>query len=180
VVLCAAFWGRKGRYWLKKFLYSTIPVGLAILSLGGWIIAQTPNTATRVGYLEGNKVVENAKDFGKVKAIRDQAEAEMKPFNDRLKALEAKLEANTATAAERQEYQTLGQTARQTLAKWQEQQNKALAPIAESANATIAKVAKDQGFGMVFDSRIAIETGTIIYADASLDLTNAVVQALPK
>ncbi|MDX2008436.1 MAG: OmpH family outer membrane protein [Meiothermus sp.] len=155
-------------------------MGLAVLALGGFMVAQTPNTATRVAYLEGVKVVENAKGYDAVKAIRDRAEAEMKPMNDRLRALEAKIDAGTASAAERQEYQTLAQTARQTLAKWEEQQNKALAPIAETANATIARVAKAQGVGLVFDSRIAIETGTIIYADASLDLTNAVVQALPK
>lgn len=178
--MAKAVFQREGRCLLKQLFFKTIPIGLAVLSLGGWMVAQNPTTPTRVAYLEGNKIVENTKDFNKLKAVRDQAEAELKPLNDRLLTFESKIQANTATAAERQEYNTLRQTAQQTLEKWQTRQNQLLGPLAETANQTIAKVAKAQNVGFVFDSRIANQNGVIVWADDSLDLTNAVVQALPK
>ncbi len=151
-----------------------------ILALGGWLIAQSPDSASRLGYVTSTAIVEAHSDFPKVKALQDKAKAEISPINDQLKALQAKVQAGTATTQERDQYQTLSKTVRDAATRWQKQQNEVLDPINQDANKAVTKIAKEQGFGIIIDADVARESNLVIYADADLNLTDAVIKALPK
>jgi outer membrane protein len=155
---------------------------LLILSLllGGSLVAQNRPTPNRIGYVDAEKVVQAHKDFKKVQEIRNQAERELKPIRDQLQTLEAKLRAGNATAKEQQDYRVLAQSLQEAGKKWSDRANAALKPITEEIDQVIAQVAQQQGFAMILDKKVAATSGLVVYAAGELEITDAVIRALPR
>jgi len=163
---------------MKRFsLFVPILAGLLLSSL---LVAQTQPTANKIGYLNARAVVEAHPQFAKVKEIQTKAEAELKPLREQLQSLDTKLRAGNATAQEQQAYRTAAQNLEAAGQKWTEQQNAVLRPITEDIDKVIGKVAKEQGFAIVLDQEVAASSGLVVYAAQELDLTQAIVRALPK
>lgn len=155
-------------------------VMLLSLLLGGSLIAQNRTTPTRIGYVDAEKVVQAHKDFKKVQDIRNQAERELKPLRDQLQPLEAKLRAGNATAKDQQDYRVLAQSLQEAGKKWSDRASAALKPITEEIDQVIARVAQQQGFAMILDKKVAATSGLVVYAADELEITDAVIKALPK
>ncbi len=155
-------------------------VMLAGLLLGGSLIAQNRPTPTRIGYVDAEKVVQAHKDFKKVQDVRTQAERELKPLRDQIQPLEAKLRAGNATAKEQQDYRVLAQSLQEAGRKWTDRSNAVLKPITEEIDQVIARLAQQQGFAIVLDKKVAASSGLVVYAADELEITDAVVRALPK
>ncbi|GIW30820.1 MAG: hypothetical protein KatS3mg071_0994 [Meiothermus sp.] len=153
---------------------------LAGLLLSGLLGAQTPPTADKIGYLNARAVVEAHPQFAKVREVQARAEAELNPLRAELQALEDKIRAGNATTQEQQTYRTLAQNLQAASQKWTEQQNSVLRPITEDIDKIVSKVAKEQGFAIVLDQEVAASSGLVVYAAQGLDLTPAIMQALPK
>ncbi|WP_027882019.1 OmpH family outer membrane protein [Meiothermus rufus] len=153
---------------------------IAVLLLGGSLVAQNRPTPTRIGYIDAEKVVQAHKDFKKVQDVRNQAERELKPLRDQLQALEAKIRAGNASAKEQQDYRVLAQSLQEAGRKWTERSNAVLKPITEEIDQVIARVAQQQGFAMILDKKIAASSGLVVYAAEELEVTEAVIRALPK
>jgi outer membrane protein len=155
---------------------------LLILSLllGGSLVAQNRPTPNRIGYVDAEKVVQAHKDFKKVQEIRNQAERELKPIRDQLQTLETKLRAGNATAKEQQDYRVLAQSLQEAGKKWSDRANAALKPITEEIDQVIAQVAQQQGFAMILDKKVAATSGLVVYAAGELEITDAVIRALPR
>jgi len=155
---------------------------LLILSLflGGSLVAQNRPTPNRIGYVDAERVVQAHKDFKKVQEIRNQAERELKPIRDQLQPLEAKLRAGNATAKEQQDYRVLAQSLQEAGKKWSDRANAALKPITEEIDQVIARVAQQQGFAIILDKKVAATSGLVVYAAEELEITDAVIRALPK
>lgn len=163
---------------MKRFsLFVPILAGLLLSSL---LVAQNQSAATKIGYLNARAVVEAHPQFAKVKEIQAKAEAELKPLRDQLQPLDAKIRAGSATAQEQQNYRTLAQSLQETGKKWTDQQNAALRPITEDIDKLVSKVAQEQGFAVVLDQEVAASSGLVVYAAGELDITQAVVRALPR
>lgn len=163
---------------MKRFsLFVPILAGLLLSSL---LVAQTQPTANKIGYLNARAVVEAHPQFAKVREIQTKAEAELKPLREQLQSLDSKLRAGNATAQEQQAYRTAAQNLEAAGQKWTEQQNAVLRPITEDIDKVIGKVAKEQGFAIVLDQEVAASSGLVVYAAQELDLTQAIVRALPK
>jgi outer membrane protein len=156
-----------------------VPV-LLVLLCGSWLMAQTKPAPTGLGYVDTDVLLQAHPGYPKVKEIQTQAQAELKPLKEQIQGLEAKLQSGGASAREQQDYQALSKGYQDTLKKWQDKQDAALDPITEEVNQVIAKVAREQGFALVMDKGVAGTSGLVVYADASLDLTDAVVKAMPK
>ncbi|AGK04523.1 outer membrane chaperone Skp [Meiothermus ruber DSM 1279] len=163
---------------MKRF--SLFVPALAGLLLSGLLGAQTQPTADKIGYLNARAVVEAHPQFAKVKEVQAKAEAELNPLKAELQSLEAKIRAGNATAQEQQNYRTLAQDLQAASQKWTEQQNSVLRPITEDIDKIVSKVAKEQGFAIVLDQEVAASSGLVVYAAQGLDLTPAILQALPK
>ncbi len=153
---------------------------LAALLLSGLLVAQTPPSANKIGYLNARAVVEAHPQFARVKEVQTKAEAELKPLQEQVQALEAKLRQGSATTQEQQDYRTAVQNLETTRQKWSEQQGSVLRPITEDIDKVIGRVAKEQGFAIVLDQEVAASSGLVVYAAQELDLTQAIMRALPK
>ncbi|GIW37946.1 MAG: hypothetical protein KatS3mg074_344 [Meiothermus sp.] len=162
-----------------KRLSLFVPI-LAGLLLSSLLVAQNQPTATKIGYLNARAVVEAHPQFARIKEIQAKAEAELKPLRDQLQPLEAKIRAGSATAQEQQNYRILAQSLQETGKKWTDQQNEALRPITEDIDKLVSKVAQEQGFAIVLDQEVAASSGLVVYAAQELDITQAILRALPK
>ncbi len=161
---------------MKKLLF-LVPV-LAGLMLGSSMVAQNKTVVTRIGYVDVEQVVQAHPKYPAVKEIQDAAQKELKPLQDKLQPITTKIQAGTASAKEQQDAQLLRQTIQQTASKYQQKQAAALEPITKQLDDIISKVAKDQSFALVLDRRVARDSGLVIYADESLNLTDAIIAAL--
>ncbi|MBF6594883.1 MAG: OmpH family outer membrane protein [Thermaceae bacterium] len=156
-----------------------VPV-LAGLLLGGSLVAQNKNVPTKIGYIDAQKVVQAHPNYKNIKDLEAQAQAELKPLQDKLTPLQAKIQSGTATAKDQQDFQVLRQSYQEAAKKWTDRSQAALKPITEQIDKVITTVAQQQGFAMVFDKKVAASSGLVVYADPSLDLTDAVIKGLPK
>lgn len=163
---------------MKRFsLFVPILAGLLLSSL---LVAQNQPAASKIGYLNARAVVEAHPQFARVKEIQAKAEAELKPLREQLQPLDAKIRAGNATAQEQQSYRTLSQNLQDSVKKWNDQQNAALRPITEDIDKIVSKIAQEQGFAIVLDQEVAASSGLVVYAAQELDITQAIVRALPK
>lgn len=153
---------------------------LAALLLSSLLIAQTPLTADKVGYLNARAVVEAHPQFARVKEVQVKAEAELKPLREQVQSLENKLRQGNATVQEQQAYLSAIQKLESAEQKWSEQQAGVLQPITAEIDKAIGRVAKEQGFAIVLDQEIAASSGLVVYAAQELDLTQAIKQAISK
>lgn len=153
---------------------------LALIGLGTLPLAQKKDVPTRVGFIDAETVIAAHPGYGKVKAVREQADKELAPLVEKLKSLEEKLQSGKATAKDRQDYQVLLEAYNKAKAKWAPKIQKALDPIVKEVDQVVAEVAKAQGFAVIMNRRVAAQSNLVVYADPSTDLTQAVVEALKK
>ncbi|WP_018111152.1 OmpH family outer membrane protein [Thermus igniterrae] len=163
---------------MKRF--SLVALLLALSALLTPLLAQNKATATRVGFVDADALVQAHPDYKKVQDLQAQARKEISPLEEKLKPLAQKVQSGQATAKERQDYDALLKTYQDTVKKWQERQNPLLKPILEDVDNAIAKVAKAQGFAVVMSRQVAAQSGLVVYADEDTDLTQAVIRELKR
>lgn len=163
---------------MKRF--SLVALLLALGALLTPLLAQNKATATRVGFVDADALVQAHPDYKKVQDLQAQARKEISPLEDKLKPLAQKVQSGQASAKERQDYEALLKTYQDTVKKWQDRQNPLLKPILEDVDQAIAKVAKAQGFAVVMSRQVAAQSGLVVYADEDTDLTQAVVRELKR
>jgi outer membrane protein len=161
----------------RNWLFFIVVAGLL---LGGSLVAQNRPVPTRVGYVDAERIVQAHRDFRRVQEVRTQAERELRPIREQLQPLEAKLRAGTATAREQQDYRVLAQSLQEAGRRWTERSNAVLRPITEEIDQVIARVAQQQGFAIVLDKQVAATSGLVVYAAEELDITEAIIRALPR
>ncbi len=155
-----------------------LPFALLLALFGVLGLSQTKEIPSRVGYIDAQKVIEAHPDYPAVLKLRQQADAELKPLADQLRALEAKIKDGTATAKDRQDFENLQKVYSETAGKWQEKINAALAPITKEIDGVIARVAAQNGFSMILSANVAGQSGLVVYASPDVDITDLVIRAL--
>ncbi|MER3481388.1 MAG: hypothetical protein C4327_13210 [Meiothermus sp.] len=158
-----------------KGLVRFVPVVLGVMMATSPLIAQN-QPVLKVGFMDSQQVVQAHPRYKEVQAVMEQAQKELKPMEDQLKALQPKIQAGTATAKEQQDFQTLRNAYQQASQKWAERRAKALEPITKEIDVQIAKFARAQGFGIILDRRVASASGLVLYGDDSLDVTDPVAK----
>jgi len=157
---------------------------LAFSLLGIAHAQTTPSAPTAppsgICFVNSQRVLEAHPDGAKVLEARKRAEDELKPLQQQTLALQQKIGANSATAAERQQYETLVKSYQSRTAALQAAQNKLLEPITRAVDAAITKIAPTRGCAVVLDRAIAASSGLVVYADPSTDITDAVIAEVRK
>ncbi len=162
---------------LKKI----IPVLLAVALTAAFTLPNAQSKATKIGFVNAQKVLECHPDGKNIIAQRKKAEDELKPIQQQIQALQAKLQQNTATAAERQQYDVLAKSYQARAKQLQDKFDKLLTPVTKDVDTAVSKVAKAQGYVMVMDRLIASSSGLVIYADPEgTDLTDDVCGEVKK
>ncbi len=140
----------------------------------------TPPPSSGICFVDAQRVLEAHPDGPRVLEARKRAEDELKPLQQQIVALQQKITAGGATAAERQQYDTLVRTYQARSTALQDAQNKLLEPITKAVDGAIARVAPTRGCAVVLDRAIAASSGLVVYADASTDITDAVIVEVRK
>jgi outer membrane protein len=145
--------------------------------------AQTaPHTSVSNGicFVTAQKVLEAHPDGAKVLEQRRAAEEELRALQQQILPLQQKIQTGNATAAERQQYETLVRAYQTRSKTLQDAQNRLLEPITKAVDAAIARVAPTRGCTVVLDRAIAASSGLVVYADPSTDITNDVIAELQR
>jgi outer membrane protein len=157
---------------------------LALISMGAFF---TSVQAQSFGYVNSQAILA---DMEEVKAaesdlvgFREQKkkllQLEIEGFQQELAELEAKNQAGELTPKQIEQEQARMQQEQQRIAKMENDINEEIAerretkfqPVFDKVNAAIEKVAKEKSYQYVFDSGAG---GIILYADESMDITEAV------
>ncbi len=155
-------------------------LALGVLLLSGLPLAQKKAIPTRVGFLDAETVIQAHPRYGEVAELQKQADAELKPLLEKLRPLEEKIASGKATAKDREDYQVLSEAAKRVRDKWAPKIQEKLDPLIKEVDRVVAQVARDQGFAVVMNRRVAAASNLVVYADPDTDLTQAVVEALKK
>ncbi len=162
---------------LKKLL----PIATAIALTAAFTVPMAQTKATRIGFVNAQVVLQNHPQGAKVLEAQKKAQTELKELSDKIQVLQTKITNGTATAAEKQQYETLVKTGQARSAQLKTQIDKLLEPITKQVDTAVAKVAKAQGFVLVMDKAIAAQSGLVIYADPEgTDLSDEVIKEVKK
>ena len=162
---------------MKKFLH----IILAVAATAAFTVPLAQTKATKIGFVTANLVLQAHPQGKVVLDQRKKAEDELKPLVTQIQALQAKVQGGQATAAERQQYETLVKSYQARVKALSDKQTALLAPISKEVDAAVSKVAKAQGYVLVMDRQIARDSGLVIYADPDgTDLTDEVIAEVKK
>lgn len=141
-----------------------------------------PTSASVICFVNTQKILEAHPQGAKVLEAQQKAQAELKELSDKVLALQVKIANNTATPAERQQYETLVKTGQARQAALKTQIDKLLAPITLAVDAAIAKVAVVRGCGVVLDRAIASQSGLVVYVNpnTAVDISDDVIVEIKK
>ncbi len=163
---------------MKRTWLILVPLG--VLLLAGLPLAQKKTIPTRVGFVDAETVIRAHPRYSEVEELQKQADAELKPLLEKLRPLEEKLAAGTATAKDREDYQVLTEAVKKHREKWAPRIQEKLDPLIKEADRVVAQVAREQGFAVIMNRRVAAASNLVVYADPNTDITQAVVEALKK
>lgn len=134
-------------------------------------------TANAICFVEASRVLAaHPKGAAALEAQR-RAQEELQGIAERLQPLQTKIANGTATAAERQQAETLIKTGQARQAALKTQVDRLLEPITKDIDAAIAKVAPTKGCGVVLDLQIAQQSGLFVWVNqnTTLNITEDVI-----
>jgi outer membrane protein len=139
-----------------------------------------PAPANAICFVNSQRVLSAHPKGAAVLEAQQKAQAELKDISDRLQAIQVKISNGTATAADRQQADTLQKTGQARSAALKTQIDKLLEPITREVDAAIAKVAPQKGCGVVLDREIASRSGLFVWVSPSttLDISEDVIAEL--
>ena len=139
--------------------------------------AQAP--AQKVGFVDVDRVFaahpKAEQVNAKIKTIEEKANKELGALRGQMIAIAEKGDA--ASPAEKQQLSQLETTFQAKFKSYGEQIASQSAPIENSVDAAISSVAKESGFSVVMDRKVAAQ-GLVVFADENADLTGAVLNKL--
>jgi len=153
---------------------------IAVLALATWPFAQNKDVPSRVGFIDAEAVIRAHPRYDEVAKLQEQADAELKPLLEKIRALEQKIASGQATAKDREDYQVLTEAAKKVSEKWTPKIQEKLDPLIKEVDAVVAQVAQELGFSVIMNRRVAAQSNLVVYADPNTDITQAVIEALKK
>ncbi len=144
--------------------------------------AATPAPANNICFVTAQKVLQNHPQGAAILEAQKKAQDELSGLVKQIQALQAKVANNTATTAERQQYETLVKTYQARGEQLKRNLDKQLEPITQQVDEAIEQVAQARGCALVLDRAIAGSSGMIVYANpaTTLDISDEVIALLKK
>jgi outer membrane protein len=174
VVLIAAFLG-------GTVQAQTTPPASPPLPAPGIPIAQ-PAASSNICFVDAQRVLAGHPQGAKVLEAQKKAQEELKTISDKILPLQAKIANNTASPAERQQYDTLVKTYQASQSRLKAQIDRMLVPITKDVDVAVTKVALAKGCSVVFDRAIAAQSGLVVYVNPafSVDISDDVILEISK
>ncbi len=131
---------------------------------------------SRVVYVNSQAALYAHPMGAQIDALNAQARAEIGDLVNSIQALEQKAASGQQlTADEADRYATLQTTVMAVDARYKEEIAAVAEPARQAVNDVLAALADEIGYTMVLDSQAAYDTGLVVYADPSLDITQMVI-----
>ncbi len=171
---------------MKKSLFCVV---LIAAFLGGVVQAQTTPTVLptipivqSICFVDAQRILAGHPQGAKVLEAQKKAQEELKAISDKIVPLQAKIANNTASAVERQQYDTLVKTYQASQSRLKTQIDKLLVPITKDVDVAVTKVAVAKGCSVVLDRAIAAQSGLVVYVNPafSVDISDDVILEITK
>jgi outer membrane protein len=137
---------------------------------------QTPQSS--VAYVDSEAILAAYPAARPYLDARRAGTEEMNRLGQELQVLAQRIQTGTATAQQRQQYDILSQTFQRRQEQIRVDLRRRLEEISPRIDQAISAVARQRGHTMVLDAIVAQQTGLILYASDSIDITQAVIDAL--
>lgn len=165
-----------------SYIPLVIAASLTVSLVGAYLLvpcAAAQPESTRIAYVDSGFVVSLHPSMATVDALIEQARSELGDLDRQLASLDSKARSGTQLSAQETElFQVLLSTRSAVQTRYDTEINQAAAPALSAAQAAIATVARELDIAMVFEVNAGNDTGTIVYADPTLDITTAVADAM--
>lgn len=142
----------------------------------GTLAPQAQTAPQKIGFVDVQKLLVSHPSNPEIEAIQKKAEAELGVMDKQIKAIDAK--GAQATAAEKQSREQLVKTIQGKAAEYDKQLAPKVAVVETAVDAAIDKVAKANGFGVVMDRNVAKNSGLVVYADPTAEMTDAAIKII--
>ena len=165
-------------------MYKTILVAL-VAGLTGAIVGVSSvralPAAARIGYVTVPSVIQATPAGSALKKVEAARATEAKPITDKLKVLQPKMRAASATFEERDQWDALNKQYAVIAKKYDVQFQKIVQPFDKKLLNAIKKSADSQGFSLIVDGIIATDSGLLLYANQdAANITKDVIAQFKK
>lgn len=126
----------------------------------------------KIALINVDEVLKASPDDAAVAALSQQQGSDLKALDDQIQPLLK--QGRQISAADKDKLNRLIAAAQTKSKAYDTQINAKLAPITQKANAAVAAAAKANGAAVVINANIAQQSGIVLYADPTTDLTGAV------
>lgn len=131
---------------------------------------------SRVVYINSQAAIHAHPLGSQIEALNNQARTEIGDLVTSIQALEQKAASGQQlTPDEADRYATLQTTIVSVDARYKEEIAAVAEPARQAVDQALAELADEFGYTMVLDSLAAYDTGLVVYADPSLDITQLVI-----
>lgn len=152
------------------------PVAIVAAFGLGTLAPHAQTAPQKIGFVDVSKLLAAHPNDKDIKAVQAKADAELQGIDKQIKAIDAK--GANATAAEKQQRETLVATIKAKADAYDKQINPKITAVEASVDTAVGAVAKANGYSIVMDKSVAAKSGLVIYADPTTELTDATVKAM--
>ena len=157
-------------------------LALPALLIGGALLGSLTTRAQtapqKVALINVAEILKASPDDAAVVALGQQRDAELGALDDQIQPLLK--QGSQISPADKDKLNQLIGTAQSKSKDYDAQINAKLAPITQQANAAVAAAAKANGVAVVINANTAQQSGIVVYADPSADLTSTVKAAMTR
>ena len=164
---------------MTRFKFTLLAPALLI---GGFVLGTlAPHAQTapqKVAFVNVAALLQDSPDQALVADLRKKADAELKPLDDQIKALQA--QGDKITPADKDKLTQLLTTIQAKIKDYDKQIGDKVQPMTAKVDAAVKAAAVANGVAVVMDAAAARDSGLVVYADDSTNLTDAVKASIKK
>ncbi|GAA4007319.1 OmpH family outer membrane protein [Deinococcus rubellus] len=156
-------------------LFPALLIGSVVL---GSLAPHAQSAPQKIALINVADVLKASPDDAAVTALGQKRDADLKTLDDQIQPLLK--QGSQISPADKDKLNQLIATAQSKSKEYDAQINAKIDPITRKANAAVAAAAKANGVAVVFNANTAQQSGIVVYADPTTDLTDAVKAVMTK
>lgn len=157
---------------MKMNAKALAPVAIVAAFGLGTLAPHAQTGAQKVGFANVDALFAASASYKDIKALETKFQGEVATLDKQIKEIEAKGAA--ATAADKDKRTTLISTYNAKLKDYDTQMKGKAAPVEQQVDKALSDYAKANGFAVIMSRAVAQQSGLVVYADDTTDVTEAV------
>lgn len=157
---------------MKMNAKALAPIALVAAFGLGTLAPHAQTGAQKVGFVSVDALFAASSANKDVQALNSKAQAELAPLEKQIQDIDAK--GTAATAAEKDKRAQLVTTYQAKAKDYSTQIQAKTKPVEEAIDKALGDYAKANGFSVIMDRAVAQQSGLVVYAETSTDVTEAV------